>query len=56
MVDASGARGPAHALTARTPWVFVVDRDGVILSEGHGGRIAELTAGAETGRTEVASR
>lgn len=56
VVDASQARGAAQAFTARTPWVFVVDRDGVILSEGHGGRIAELTAGTETGRTKVASR
>ena len=56
VVDASAARGPAHALTARTPWVIVVDRDGVILSEGHGRRIAELTAGTETGRGKVAGR
>ncbi len=55
-VDASVARGPAHALTARTPWVFVVDRSGVILSEGHGRRIAELTSGAGFARREVAGR
>ena len=27
VVDASVARGPAHALTARTPWVYVVGQD-----------------------------
>ena len=56
VVDASMARGPAHALTARTPWVFVVDRGGVILSEGHGSRIAELTSSVEIGRNKVAGR
>ena len=53
VVDVSLARGPARALTGRTPWVFVVDRAGMILSEGHGGRISELTAGVKIGRSEV---
>ncbi len=53
VVDASLARGPAQALTGRTPWIFVIDRAGVILSEGHGGRISELTAGVEVVWGEV---
>jgi len=53
VVDASSTGGPAHALTGRTPWIFAIDRAGVILSEGHGGRISELTAGVESGRSEV---
>jgi hypothetical protein len=32
------------ALTRRTPWIYVVDVDGTVLAEGHGRRIAELTA------------
>lgn len=37
--------GQEHALTARTPWVFVVDPHGVILAEGHGAHLAELAGG-----------
>jgi len=29
-------------VTGRTPWIFLLDGDGVILSEGHGQRIEEL--------------
>jgi hypothetical protein len=36
---------PEHALTSRTPWVFVLDGEGRILKEGHGSRLAELTSG-----------
>ena len=35
-----GTRG--HALTSRTPWVFVLDREGVVVAGGHGGMIEEL--------------
>ncbi len=31
-----------HALTARTPWVFVVDAGGVVIAEGQGALIDEL--------------
>jgi hypothetical protein len=34
-----------HALTSRTPWVFLLDGEGRILKEGHGSRLAELTSG-----------
>ena len=43
-VAASRLGGPGHTLTSRTPWVFVLDPAGVILAEGQGARIAELTA------------
>ena len=36
---------PEHALTSRTPWVFVLDGEGRILKEGNGSRLAELTSG-----------
>lgn len=40
-----GRRGSAaHRLASRTPWLFLIDGNGVILAEGHGERIAELTA------------
>jgi hypothetical protein len=35
-------RGPTFALTARTPWIFLLDKDGVILAHGEGSRIASL--------------
>ena len=35
-----GTRG--HALTSRTPWVFVLDGEGVVVAGGHGGMIEEL--------------
>ena len=31
-----------YALTRRTPWVFLLDGEGMILAEGHGSRIAEI--------------
>ena len=34
--------GIGYALTRRTPWVFLLDGEGVILAEGHGSRIAEI--------------
>jgi thiol-disulfide isomerase/thioredoxin len=43
-VDASELGGAAHALTARTPWVFVIDADGRVIAEGHGDRLVELGA------------
>jgi thiol-disulfide isomerase/thioredoxin len=43
-VSASRLGGPGHTLTSRTPWVFVLDPAGVVLAEGQGSRIAELTA------------
>ena len=46
----------AHALTARTPWVYVVDEGGVVLSEGYGGRIAEITEGLGIRRSGVSGR
>jgi hypothetical protein len=43
---------PEHALTSRTPWVFVLDGEGRILGEGHGSRLAELTEGLSGGQAE----
>lgn len=43
-VDASQSGSPNHMLTSRAPWVFVLDHEGVILAEGHGKDIAEITA------------
>jgi hypothetical protein len=48
VVEAAPAAGSASALTARAPWVFVANAAGVILAQGHGNRIAELTADART--------
>jgi hypothetical protein len=48
VVEAGSMVGSARALTGRAPWVFVANGAGVILAEGHGNRIAELTAGART--------
>jgi hypothetical protein len=48
VVEAGSTVGSASALTGRAPWVFVANGAGVILAEGHGSRIAELTAGART--------
>ncbi len=45
-VDSKRRGGAAHALTGRTPWLFLIDGDGVILAEGHGERIDELVASA----------
>jgi len=42
--DAQG--GLVEALTRRTPWVFLVGGDGVILSEGHGSKIEEIARGS----------
>ncbi len=38
--------GPAvhRLLTIRTPWVFLLDEDGVILAEGHGRLIKDLAS------------
>ena len=32
----------AHALTSRTPWLFLIGPDGVIEAEGHGEGLAEM--------------
>jgi hypothetical protein len=37
--------GNKRSITARTPWVFLLDEDGVILAEGHGKRIGTVTEG-----------
>ncbi len=34
-----------NAIVRRTPWIFVVDDEGVILLEGHGGQVSELLQG-----------
>jgi hypothetical protein len=34
--------GIGYTLTRRTPWVFLLDGEGVIVAEGHGSRIAEI--------------
>lgn len=41
-VDAARLGGRAHALTSRTPWVFVLDARGVVVSEGHGTQLTRL--------------
>jgi hypothetical protein len=46
-VEAVRFGGREHALTSRTPWVFVLDGSGVVLAEGHGSRIAEVAVSAE---------
>jgi hypothetical protein len=43
VVEAPSTVGSASALTGRAPWVFVANGAGVILAEGHGSGIAELT-------------
>ncbi len=43
-VDATVSGSPNHTLTSRTPWVFALDSEGVILAEGHGKNIAEIAA------------
>ena len=48
VVEADPTVGSASALTGRAPWVFVANGAGVILAEGHGNRIAELTADSRT--------
>ena len=48
VVDAAPSGGPADALTGRAPWVFVADSDGVILAEGHGDMLSELTGRARS--------
>lgn len=50
-VDADRVGGLEHALTSRAPWVFILDRAGVVLAEGHGNSIAELgtVVGVERG-------
>ena len=37
-VDGSGAR----ALTRRTPWVFAIDEDGLVVASGHGRQLPQL--------------
>jgi hypothetical protein len=32
-----------HALASRAPWVFLLGEKGVVLAEGHGGRLGDLT-------------
>ena len=52
VMEAGSTVGSASALTVRAPWVFVANGAGVILAEGHGSRITELTAGARTDPVE----
>jgi thiol-disulfide isomerase/thioredoxin len=47
---------PAHALTSRTPWVFLLDGEGRIQKEGHGSRLAELTSGVSDFVAEAGAR
>jgi thiol-disulfide isomerase/thioredoxin len=47
---------PEHALTSRTPWVFLLDGQGRILKEGHGSRLAELTSGVSDFVAEASVR
>jgi hypothetical protein len=41
-VSAEVLGGAGHALTSRTPWLFLIDAAGTIVAEGHGDRIEEL--------------
>jgi hypothetical protein len=43
-VDPMPLGSRAHELTARTPWVFFLDREGVVLAQGHGAKINEIAA------------
>jgi hypothetical protein len=43
-------------LTKRTPWVFVLNAEGVLVAQGHGSRISQLTAGLSTSSTMSAGR
>jgi len=56
VVEAGSTAGSASALVGRAPWVFVANGTGVILAEGHGSRIVELTAGARTESGEVSGQ
>lgn len=44
--------GRTALVAGRTPWAFVLDRDGVIVAEGHGARVARL-AGTDPQLAEV---
>ncbi len=48
--------GPGHALTSRTPWVFLLDGEGRIQEEGHGSRLEEITSGVSAVVTEAGVR
>ena len=37
-IDGSGAR----ALTRRTPWVFAIDEDGLVVASGHGRKLTQV--------------
>ncbi len=41
-VEDHSLRDRTYALTARTPWVFILGREGVIRAHGHGAQIQEL--------------
>jgi hypothetical protein len=43
VTEPSPRRSSAKGLTGRTPWVFVVDEAGLIMAQGPGRRIAEIT-------------
>lgn len=51
-MEPGAEEGLGKALLQRTPWVFVLGADGVILAEGHGGRIREITEILDTMRAE----
>ena len=53
VVEPTSSGSLAKALTGRTPWVFITDGNGVIIAEGHGERLEELTSRGEPGLGEV---
>jgi len=48
-VETDSQGGTGGRLTGRTPWVFVVDPEGIINAEGHGSRLLEIVAAAGQG-------
>lgn len=47
-------RSEVHALARRTPWVFALDEDGVVVASGHGRelpQVAQAVIPARSGRT-----
>jgi hypothetical protein len=43
-IPTADLRGLETALLSRTPWIYVVDADGIVQAAGHGNRIEELGA------------
>jgi peroxiredoxin len=48
--------GRAHALTTRTPWVFLLDGSGEIVAEGHGGQLGRAETALATKARAVAAQ